>query len=280
MGIQKQILPGFLLFFVLVLCGSTVIATSALAQDVTQGYLSDKSLQNGMIVRLKPKDSTKVEALAAKDIKEMLGVVVSSGESAVSLANVGTDQQVYVATEGQYNVLVSTQSGPIQEGDFVTISSIPGVGMKMQNNEPLIIGKALKDFAGTTDAVSTMELQTNKGKKQVSIGRLAVAVSVAHNPLFVPANQTGVPQFLYKASVIIAERHVSAYRIYAGLIMLVLCILISGSILYAGVHSSMIAIGRNPLARHSIFRNLTQVIVLALIVFIIGVFAVYLLLKV
>jgi hypothetical protein len=60
---------------------------------------------------------------------------------------------------------------------------------------------------------------------------------------------------------------------------MVLTAIIAGSILYAGVRTSMIAIGRNPLAKGSVTRNLIQVVVTSVIILIIGIVAVYLILK-
>ena len=64
-----------------------------------------------------------------------------------------------------------------------------------------------------------------------------------------------------------------------SLLIFLASVVIAGSMLYAGVHSSMISIGRNPLSKQSIVRSMIQVIVTSFIVFIIGIFGVYLLLK-
>jgi hypothetical protein len=50
--------------------------------------------------------------------------------------------------------------------------------------------------------------------------------------------------------------------------------------LYAGVRSSVISMGRNPLARKTIIRNLIQIVLIALIILVTGLIAVYLLLKI
>jgi hypothetical protein len=55
---------------------------------------------------------------------------------------------------------------------------------------------------------------------------------------------------------------------------------VAGIMLYSGARSSLISVGRNPLSRSVIIKALGQVVVLSLIVFISGMFAVYLLLKV
>ncbi|MEK7153494.1 MAG: hypothetical protein AAB834_06095 [Patescibacteria group bacterium] len=279
MGKHKRLFQRFLLvagLFAYMACTAGVV----FAQNVTQGYQSDQALQKGMIVRLKRGDSTKVEALNQKEVAEMLGVVVASSDAPVSLSTSGVDQEVFVATFGQYDVLVSTQNGPIKEGDFVTISSLSGVGMKASDKQQLVVGKALRTFDDRSEAESVMTLETNKGKKEVRLGRVVVEVSVAHNPLYEDSGDTAVPKFLAKAVGLVTDRPTSAFRIYASLAAAVFSIIIAGSILYAGVRSGMTAVGRNPLARHSIFRNLIQVTLMALIVFVIGVFAVYLLLRI
>ncbi len=51
------------------------------------------------------------------------------------------------------------------------------------------------------------------------------------------------------------------------------------SLLYGGIQTGMTAIGRNPLARKSIMRNLIQVIATGIMIFIGCLIAVYLVLK-
>lgn len=279
MGKHTRLFQRFLLFAGLVLFVICTIGV-AWAQNVTQGYLSDTALQNGMIVRLDPNNTAKVEAVGQADVEDMLGVVVSSGDAAVSLSNVGDGRQIYVATAGQYPVLVSDQNGPIKRGDYITVSAIDGVGMKAQTTQQLVVGKALESFDGGLNAESSTDLQTNHGKEKVTLGHVHIEVSVAHNPLYEKQKQAGVPDFLSKAAQFATNRPVSAFRIYVSFAVLIVSLLIAGGILYAGVRSGMTAIGRNPLARHSIFRNLIQVTLMALIVFAIGIFAVYLLLRI
>lgn len=273
---QRFVVISGLLLFAVFTAGGVI----AQAQNVTTGYQSDQVLQKGMIIRLKQGDKTKVEALTQNEASEMHGVVVASSDSPVSLSDPSADHQVYVATFGQYDLLVSTQNGPIKQGDYITISSLAGVGMKASSTQQLVIGKAGKSFDGTSDVESKMTLTTSNGKKNVAIGRVPVEVSIAHNPLYEEDKEAGVPDFLSKAAEFVTDRPVSAFRIYASLAVITLSIIIAGSILFAGVRTGMIAVGRNPLAKGSIIRNLVQVTLMSLIVFVIGVFAVYLLLRI
>ncbi len=251
-------------------------AQTAAAQNVTQGYQSTTALQKGMIVALDPANSSRVLPLSQDKATNMLGVVVDPGDAPVSLSNNDQLSQVYVATFGQYNVLVSTQNGPIKVGDLVSISSLVGVGAKATVSNATILGKALQSFDGKTTSVGS----TSLNGATVQLGRILVDISVAHNPIYQPPVPAGVPRFLAKAAQFITNKPIGAVRLYASLIVFVLSLIAAVSLLYSGARNSVRAVGRNPLARHLIMRNLLQIIIIALIVFIIGLLAVYLLLKV
>jgi hypothetical protein len=257
-----------------------VFVAKAVAQNVTQGYQSESALQKGIIVQLKKGDGSKVEPLTQVSDASMLGVVVSASDSAVSLSTNADTQQVFVANYGRYDVLVSSQNGPINSGDYITISSINGVGMKAQAAQTVVLGKALKSFDGRTNIESSANLVDSLGnKKSVTLGRIPVDISISRNPLFQPESPPGVPRILEKAAQVVTSRPIGAVRIYASLGVLLLSVIIAGSILFAGVRSGMTAIGRNPLAKHSIIRNLITVTLIALIIVTVGLFAVYLLLR-
>ncbi len=268
-------------FIVVGLVLFVVFVAKAVAQDVTQGYLSDASLQPGLIVQLKPHDATRVQPLAQDTETDMLGVIVSPSDAPVALSNSANEQQVYVATYGQYNVLVSTQNGVIKAGDTIAISAIDGVGMKADKSREAILGKAVSGFDGKSSAISSATLSGSAGKTDVAIGRIPVNINVAHNPAYHPVvAEAGVPLFLARAAQLVTDKPVGAARIYASLIVLILSVVIAGILLYSGVRTSMTAIGRNPLAKRSIMRNLLQIVLIALIIFIIGLIAVYLLLRI
>lgn len=248
-------------------------------QSVTQGYGSDTVLQKGEIVKLKDSDATKVEPLTLDTISKMQGVVVSASDAAVSLSDNSNHQQVFVATFGRYDVLVSNQNGAIKTGDYVTISSLSGIGMKAGTGQPVVLGRAAGGFDGISNVEGTATLTDSTGKHvSVSLGRIPVNIGIAHNPLQETV-ENNVPGFLKKASQLIANKPVSSTRVYLSLAVLIISAIIAGSMLYAGIRSGLVAIGRNPLAKKSITRNIVQVILTSLIIFIIGLFAVYLLLK-
>ncbi len=53
-----------------------------------------------------------------------------------------------VSLAGRVSLKVSTENGPIQTGDYITSSSISGVGMKA-TRPGQVVGKALQDYSGT-----------------------------------------------------------------------------------------------------------------------------------
>jgi len=254
----------------------------AFSQAVSQSYIAATSLQTGMIVQLDESDNTKVRPATHDKSKQIHGVVVAPNDTPLSLTETRPSQQVYVATTGRYQVLVSDQNGIIEKGDYITVSSLDGVGMKASSAEEFIVGKSLGTF-GTSDDVSNVRGQTvlrdtNGNDHTVHFGFVTVEVGITSNPLSRDI-ASNLPGFLQKASESVANKPVSNARVYLSLVVMLITALIVGSILYAGVRTSLISLGRNPLAKRSITHNLFQVILVSFIVLILGLFGVYLLLK-
>lgn len=247
---------------------------------VTTAYGSDSVLQKGMIVSLDPKDSSKVTALNADNPDKMFGVVVAGNDSPLTLTSDTKNPQVYVAVNGKCDVLVSTEDGVIKSGDYITISSLNGVGMKATGDQTMVLGKALSGFNGSSNVDGTATLKTTDGKKQqVSLSRVRVQLAIQHNPLQTFSLSEGTTRFLTHIGYSVSSKPVSPNRLYLGLLILIITAIVAGSILFSGVRSAIVSIGRNPLAKGVIMRSLLQVIFTSLIVFIVGIFAVYLLLK-
>ena len=271
---HKRLLHGAVLGILLL--AITGLAGHARAQSITQGYKSSGDVQNGMIVHFKAGVAGTVEPLSQKYELSMLGVTVANIESPVSLSN-SAETQVYVATFGEYTVLVSTQNGPIKAGDRLSVSSIDGIAMKSDNDRQVILGKALQDFADTSNANGHVSL---KGAGSVAIGRILVDVGVARNPGYSADAVANVPTFLVKAARAVSDKPITALRLYSGLAILFVAIVVAGMVLFAGARSGMSAVGRNPLAKKSIFKSMISVVLMALIIVSLGLVAVYLLLKI
>lgn len=272
-SLPKLMALAALLFLVALSTQSPLGAQTAF----TQGYNSDELLQRGMIVRIKKDDTTKVTALPYDEMTEMHGVVVDANDAPVTLSAEG--QKVFIATGGKYEVLVSDQKGEIKAGDYITVSSISGIGMKANTIESHVVGRALADFNGRDSVISSTEVKdTANNTKKVNIGRVYADISVSRNPNYGPPD-SGLPEALRKAAESIAGKEVNTARVYIAVVIFVISTIIAGTIMYGGVRSGIISIGRNPLSKKSIIRGMLQVVVFGLIVFILGLFGVYLLLK-
>lgn len=251
-----------------------------ITQAVTQSYNAGDSVQTSMIVRISDKDSGTIEPISQKTLSTMLGVVVPPNESSVTVSPIkSTKQQAFVATSGRYSTLVSNQNGPIKSGDSITASALDGIGMKADEGQSFILGRATTSFSGTANVVGKVGVKNSAGKTtEVSIGRVIVDLDVSHNPLASKSTDF-VPGFLAKTAATVANRPVSAARIYLGVVTLLAATIVTGNLLYSGVRNGMVAIGRNPLSKKSIIKSLIQTVIAGLIIFIVGVLAVYLLLK-
>jgi len=251
----------------------------ARAQAVVESYSSKSSLQIGMIVQLDSKQSTAVEPVTQKSAAKIHGVVVSPNDAPLSLQKSATSNQVYVATSGSYKVLVTDQNGPIRKDDYIAVSSLDGVGMKADSDQSTVVGKSFDAFDGQNTTAPQTVLKDSVGKDHtVHFGYIMIAINVAHNP-YQQNPVSNVPQFLQKVGQSVASKPVSFSRVYIGMGVLAVTALIAGSVLYGGVRTGMVAIGRNPLAKRSIARTLLQIILTSLIILVLGLFAVYLLLK-
>jgi hypothetical protein len=261
-----------LIALALLICLSMVRPLAA--QTVTQGYGSDGILQRGMLVAIKQNDASRVEALTEKSLDRLKGVVVQPNDSPVTLSAEG--QKVFVATSGNYEVLVSDQNGPIKTGDYISISSLEGIGMKADDTQSVVLGRAVSEFDGNNGSIGS----TDVGGAKVNFARIEVNVAINRNPLIKVPEQSKVPKFLARFGESVADKPVSATRMYLSLAIFLAAAFISGVLLYSGARNSLTSIGRNPLSKKAILRGLLQITALSLTIFILGIFAVYLLLKV
>ena len=271
---RYRLMPIVLLAVAVVLLGSVSVS----AQSVSQAYGTNGDVQKGMIVMIDPKNSKNIVPLSNKKDGDMQGIAVDSSDTSVSLGLDTKLNQTYVATNGKYQVLVSNQNGPVQKGDIISISALDGIGMKADAAQSVVLGRALSTFDGKQNVIGKAQLKTSSGPKTVAIGYANVDIGISRNPLAASVSGPPLPAFMRKSGNAIAGKPVSTVRLWASLGVLFLTLFMTASLLYGGVRNSLISIGRNPLAKKSILRGLIQVVALGLVVFVIGLFAIYLLL--
>jgi len=244
-----------------------------------QGYSSSATLQDGLIVKLTGAGADAVAVASENDVGKMYGVTVDPNQLSYTVSSSNLQNEVYVSTSGTYNTIVSTQNGPIVAGDYVTISSIDGIAMGAGISNTTVFGRAAAAFNGKAGAIGTETLKNSSGATvTVQLGMIPIAIEIEHNPDLV-STKANLPKPLQRIGLAVAQKPIGPLQIYMSIAISVTSIVIAITVLYAGIRSSLISIGRNPLYRKSIFRALFTVIMTAMVVLIIGFLAVYLLLK-
>ncbi len=259
---------------------STGSSTSKSGGGTVQGYAADSVLQNGTIVQLTGSGAAKVAPATSKNLLQMYGVTVDPHDLSLTISSSNLTNEVYVATNGTYSVLVSTQDGAIKIGDYVTMSAIDGVGMKATTDQKTVFGRAAGSFDGKNNSIGSATLKDTSGQtnKTVALGLIPVAINIQRNPNQ-KSTEADLPKVLQRIGQAVAEKPVGPLRIYLSIGVTGLCITIALVTLYAGIRNAVISIGRNPLSKKSIFRGLLEIILTSFLILIIGLFTVYLLLK-
>ncbi len=245
-----------------------------------QPYSSDVRLKAGTVIQVDEKDSTKVTAATQDKLEKAFGVITTTSNLPIAISSNAGANQVFVATNGSQTALVTSENGPIEAGDSLALSSLSGALMKATYEQRILFGKALASFDGKNNTIGTTTLKDTKGNahKQIGIGTIPISIEIMRNPE-TQSTEANLPEQLKRIGEQIAEKPVSQIRIYLSMAIVTITIIIALVLLYAGVRSAIISIGRNPLSKKSIFRGLLQVILTSVLVLIIGLFTVYLLLR-
>lgn len=254
--------------------------TASYGGGSVQAYAAESPLEFGTIVQLSAKGSSTVKIATQKERQNMFGVVVDRNQLPLTITSENTQNETFVAVSGNYNVLVSNQAGAIMPGDYVTLSSINGVAMNAGTEEGTVFGRANAAFDGKGAILGTMPVKDTSGNttKTVAIGSIPVTISIQRNPNE-KSTKVKVPDFLERIGQAVAEKEVSPIRIYLSLGIAVVSLIAAIAVLYSGVRHSLISIGRNPMSKKSIFRAMLEIILTTILILVIGLFAVYLLLK-
>jgi len=129
--------------------GSIVTAYLVSGSDLAEIYYSrDEVLSPGTLLVIDPDITNGVKKSTTPYDKNILGVVSTKPGLVIGdTEGAESGSPTFVALSGRVLVRVSTENGPIQKGDMLTSSSIPGVAMKATKAGP-IIGFALTSYEG------------------------------------------------------------------------------------------------------------------------------------
>jgi hypothetical protein len=238
------------------------------ATTISQGYTTTEDLSLGSIVSLKQNTADQVVAAVASNADSILGVVINSDSSLLSLTN-DNKEQVQVATSGTVPVIVSDINGEIHQGDHITASPLKGVGMKATANVR-IVGIAQGGMKNPTK-------QTYKDKSgkehSVTLGEVPVIVNVAY--FFKEPEKTVVPTALQNIANALAGKTVNTLPIVLSSAVFFIMLIIVSSIVYSMIKSSIISVGRNPMSQSAVYRDLIQLSTLVLAILATGLISIY-----
>ncbi len=130
-------------------------AWNATATDVAENYSDiENILEPGDLVALTA-DGPRKSVVKTQGVKDSMMIGIVSTEPGVTLTDIavadGATELVNpkpIALAGRVPTKVSTENGAIKVGDYITASSIPGVGMKA-TTAGIIVGRALEAYSGT-----------------------------------------------------------------------------------------------------------------------------------
>jgi len=230
--------------------------------SLSQGFATTSAIATGSLVSLDAKSSGTVVVADLTNVGRLFGVVVPPSSASISLSGTGSGQ-VQVVTSGTADVLVTNAGGTIHVGDYITVSSIAGVGQKVGASSTRIIGTAQADFDGTGDGVTKRTINDGSGNHEVAIGQIPVVIAVSSYTSTDGKQPYVVPTWLQNLTNTLAGKAVSPIRIIVASLILIIALVCITVVLYAAVRNSIISIGRNPLSRTSVLRGLFEVVLIA-----------------
>lgn len=222
--------------------------------------IEDDNLQSGDIIVLK--NGTHKKSSEPYEFK-MTGVVTDN--PAVALDFSETEQNTAVVSSGVQAVRVSGENGPIEQGDYITSSSQPGVGMRA-SKPGYVLGIAMDDFPG--DSASA-----------IAVIPVSLEVDYSFNPLYKgEPGESASGNFwdiVSLSSVAVYETPSVVFRYVVAAFVVVFSILL-GFLTFSRVASNgILAIGRNPLAGKLINVSIVVNVILTMIIIGSGILVAY-----
>jgi len=248
-------------------------AAFALANVSRSFTRSDNVVVGSLVSAAKTPDTVELANTANAD--RLIGVVVPISQS---LADSSTATKAQVAMSGTADVLVSTLNGNVQAGDEIVVSPISGVGMKATAGARAI-GISQGDLTTTTSGASTRTVDDGHGHSAtVQIGSIPIAIVIGYTAA-APAGNPGFLGGLQTFVSTVAGHSVSVLQSVLVFLTTIIAIAALVGLVYGAIRGSIISLGRNPLARASIYQSLARVIVMALFIVVVSLVVIYLTLR-
>ena len=264
------VLPSVAVGFLFI--GSGLAGASS--ANISHAYQSAIAYPPGSLVSLDSAQDNHIQAANTGTSNKLIGVVVRANDSLVAID--AEPNLVQVATSGMANVLVSDLNGSIKTGDQVAVSPFSGIGMKSEPGARLI-GLAQSSLSSADSGVQTKQVTDLTGKqKKLAVGYVRVSIAIGTAPINGTEAQQNSLQRLAKS---LTGHIVSTTRILISSFVAVIAIIALVVLIYTSAYGTLIAIGRNPLAKTSVFRALGAIIGLVAITAILALGTIYLIIR-
>jgi hypothetical protein len=257
-----------LVISVTVLGGLFFSSIASAVSSISQGYSAKEPISVSSIVSLEKGSTDHVIPATITSSDSIIGVVINDGSSPLIIES-SNGSQVLVATSGVVPVLVSNVNGEISQGDPITASWVNGVGMLATSNSK-VVGIAQGDITGKT----TQKVKDEKGEEQtITLGQVPVLVNVSYH--YKQPDKTIIPAALQNVANAVAGKKVDSLPIILSGIIFIIMLIDVVSIIYAMIRSSIISVGRNPMAQSAIYRDIIQLSILVLAIISVSIIAIY-----
>jgi hypothetical protein len=250
---------------------------NASSANISHSYQATTAITNGSIVSLDPNQAGYIQLSNTDNGSRLLGVSLNSQDSLLAVDP--TSGAIQVATNGSVNTLVSTVNGNIKVGDQISPSPFSGVGMESSPGMR-VIGIAQTAFTAKSPQATPEQVKDRSGKTHtIEVGYVRLNITVGTNNT-APATGGGTQvNSLQRVVKSLNGRTISVVRIVLSIMVALISLISLITLVYASAYGSIVSIGRNPLAKHAVFRTLIAVMVMALLTISIASITIYYLLR-
>jgi hypothetical protein len=240
------------------------LSPSVKANTVGEEFLAPENYAKGSVVSLNQDNPKEVILGNLTNDDYLLGVINSSDENSVTYSKELSN--VTVSLSGEVQVFVTDAAGEIKKGDFVGASWIEGVAMKSDSKDiQRLLGVALGD-ADFSTANEYGPIDTTDGQRDARIGSLRIRLFNKDSLAERSDEQSVLTGFLQDLS----GKEVSVAKAFVVTFIFVGSLALAGFFVGSSLRGSFISIGRNPRASTIIFRDLTHVTSVSLIMILMG----------
>ena len=155
---------------------------------------------------------------------------------------------------------MSTLNGPIAAGDQIAVSPYGGVGEKAAPGSR-VIGLAQAPFGANAQG-SRQQSVTDLGGKEhtISVGVTRLSIGIGNGSLAAGTATNGLQRFAESQ----IGHSISMVRVVMSLFVAIVGVAVVMTLMYTAIYGAVISIGRNPLAKVSVFKTLYSVLAMAL----------------